>query len=82
MLKPTHASVVIDNGDVAYIATSKAFVSGIDGGTKTAVDGQEAIVKLDGKGNELEAGGNPVFIHFGVYAEKEHGKLKLPSRRL
>lgn len=82
LLKGTHAAVVIDNGNMAYEAASKVYQSGIDDGTPTQIDGVDAIKPLDGKGNELAQGSDPVFLHFGVYNEAEHSRLKLPTRRL
>jgi hypothetical protein len=84
LIKTTHDVQVLDNGDQEFWFASDKFQGGKeeDGIKITNKGGDEIIAKLDGKGNALEKGQDPVFLHFGVYGAADHNSLNIPSGRL
>ena len=82
IVKPTHDAQVLDNGPHAYIETSARFKSGIDDGTSITINGQDAIDRLDGKGNRLAKDKSDVFLLMAAYDLGDHHTLGLPQERL
>lgn len=82
LFKPTHDSIVLDNGDMGYIEESQEYRSGIDDGGELTRDGVQVVKRLDGKGNELEDKKDSVFLHFATAPIRDHNLLNLPKQRL